>query len=342
MFFRKQQSKWTELPDFDDEFLTQTDDADNNVFLNSLETITPEELAPDAKSTEGNDRLFQLVRMLLIVLSIVIFVSCLWLLIDHQVQMSKTDDFYSDLSAQLFANEAELPGVGINRMVLPAQAPALPVFADAQVADDAALESIGLSTSQSYNLEFARMKALLVDLAAENPDTFGFIHIEGTNISYPIVQGTDNEHYLDYQSNGMPSVSGSIFADYRCNKNLLEDGNLILYGHNMTNGTMFNNVMNFFDEAVFYGTNIVIYTFDGIYTYEPFTIFRTNSRFPYFTTYFPEKQTMIDFCTLMQEQSTFNRGLTFTGDEKVLTLSTCTNIGDGRYALHARLIKVEN
>ena len=50
---------------------------------------------------------------------------------------------------------------------------------------------------------------------------------------------------------------------------------------------------------------------------------------------------MIDFCNQMQANSRHNRGLTFTGDERLLTLSTCTNIGDGRYALHARLIKVE-
>lgn len=330
------------LPELDDDSLPQSFDADNSVFLSSLETVTPEELAPEAAEREEgmSDRLYQLIRMILLAVCVGIFVFCIWLIIDHYAEMNRTDDFYSNLSAQLFADEAKLADIGINRMILPPQAPALPVFADAQAAE-AGDPVGGIIPTQSYNLKFERMKALLVDLAAENPDIFGFIHIEGTNISYPIVQGKDNDHYLDYQSNGMPSVSGSIFADYRCNRSLMDDGNLILYGHNMTNGTMFNNVMDFFNESVFYNTKIEIYTFDGLYTYEPFTIFRTNSRFPYFTTYFPEKQTMINFCEQMQAQSSINRGLTFTGDEKVLTLSTCTNIGDGRYALHARLVKVE-
>ncbi len=335
-------SRRDDLPELDDDFLPQSIDADNSVFLRSLETVTPEELAPDAQEKQQgmSDRLYQLIRMLLLVLCVGIFVFCIWLMVDHYSEMNRTNDFYNDLSSQLFADEAQLSDTGINRMMLPVQNLALPVFADAQAAEEGSHVS-GITPTQSYNLKFERMKALLTDLAAENPDTFGFIHIEGTNISYPIVQGKDNDHYLDYQSNGMPSVSGSIFADYRCNRSLMDDGNLILYGHNMTNGTMFNNVMNFFNESVFYNTKIEIYTFDGLYTYEPFAIFRTNSRFPYFTTYFPEKQTMIDFCELMQAQSAFNRGLNFTGDEKVLTLSTCTNIGDGRYALHARLVKVE-
>lgn len=335
-------SRRDDLPELDDNFLPESVDADNSVFLSSLESATPEEIAPDAAENGAGmgDRLYQLIRMLLLVLCVGIFAFCIWLMVDHYSEMNRTDDFYSNLSSQLFADEAQLADTGINRMMLPVQNAALPVFADAQAAEDGAHVS-GITPTQSYNLKFERMKAMLVDLAAENPDTFGFIHIEGTNISYPIVQGEDNDHYLDYQSNGMPSVSGSIFADYRCNRSLMDDGNLILYGHNMTNGTMFNNVMNFFNESVFYNTKIEIYTFDGLYTYEPFAIFRTNSRFPYFTTYFPEKQTMIDFCELMQAQSAIKRGLTFTGDEKVLTLSTCTNIGDGRYALHARLVKVE-
>ena len=175
---------------------------------------------------------------------------------------------------------------------------------------------------------------------ANNPQTVGYLKIEGTKIDTPVVQADNNKYYLNHDFYGKATSYGAVYASY---KNSFDpfDRNTLLYGHNMTNGTMFNNVTKFFESDVFYNTNIVIYTFDGIYTYEPFTIFSTNSRYPYFTTYFPEPQTMIDFCSQMQANSRHNRGLTFTGDERLLTLSTCTNIGDGRYALHARLIKVE-
>ena len=343
VFSKRSPEEADSLPEAEEEVLAETVDADNSVFLDSLEEITPEELAPDAALHRPSpwDRLYEGMRILLMSVCAVVFCYCIWMLIDNYVQSEATDNFYSDLAGRFFADEGELPSVGISRMTKPPAEATLPVFADAQLAEDTAMIS-GVATTKTYNLEFERMKALLSDLKAENPDIFGYIRIDGTNISYPLVQGEDDEYYLHHQSNGQPSVSGAIYADTRCNTSLLEDRNLILYGHNMTNGTMFNNVTNFFDENVFYNTKIVIYTFDGIYTYEPFTIFSTNSRFPYFTTYFPQPQTMIDFCNLMQSKSKYNRGLTFTGDERLLTLSTCTNIGDGRYALHARLVKVEN
>lgn len=323
----------------EDVFLDDAIDADNSIFLHSLEELTADDLAP-AKPLTLYDRIYNSIRTLLMIVCAVVFCVCLWMLVDTQMQSAATGDFYAELAGQIFADEADLPGTGISRMTRPGSDPTLPVFADAQLAEDTA-DLPGVTTTQTYNLELERMKAFLSDLRDENPDVFGYIRIDGTAISYPLVKGRDDEYYLHHQSNGQPSVSGAIYADTRCKTTLLEDRNLILYGHNMTNGTMFNNVTKFFDANVFYNTNIVVYTFDGIYTYEPFAIFSTNSRYPYFVTYFPETQTMIDFCNQMQANSRHNRGLTFTGDEQLLTLSTCTNIGDGRYALHARLIKVE-
>lgn len=341
MFFRKRQPSAADETEFEEDFLVQSIDADNNVFIQSLDEITPEEIAPDAPERKG-DVLFGMVRTLLIFVCMGVFVFCVWKAVDIQLQSRATDDFYSSLAEQIFADEASLPGSGISRMSQPLGALTLPIFADALKTDHTQSDLSGVAANKTYNMEFERMKAMLTDLAAQNPDIYGYIRIDGTNIAYPIVQYTDNEHYLHYQSNGMPSVSGSIYADVRCDRTLMNNVNVIFYGHNMTNGTMFNGVTKFFERDLFYNSKIVIYTFDGIYTYEPFAIFRTNSRFQYYTHYFADKQEIIDFCNLMQSQSAFNRGLTFTGDEKIITLSTCTNVGDGRYALHARLVKVEN
>ncbi len=332
------------LQEIEDVAPTHPTDEEENVFLASLETITPEEIAPDAEVTplSFSDRVYEAVRILLMVVCAGVFLFCAWTLIDEGRQNSASDAYYSDLADRIFADDAALPALGISRMMKPQGENVLPIYADALLADSE-YDAGSVAVNKSYNLEFERMKAVLADLREINPDVFGYIRIDGTSISYPLVKGEDNDHYLNYQINGQPSVSGSIYADYRCKTtNLLEDHNLILYGHNMTNGTMFNHVTRFYDASVFYNTQIVVYTFDGIYTYEPFNIFSTHSAFPYFTTYFPEKQDMIDFCQEMQSYSKHNRGLTFTGDEKLLTLSTCTNVGDGRYVLHARLIKVEN
>lgn len=75
-------------------------------------------------------------------------------------------------------------------------------------------------------------------LLAENPDTVAWIDFPGQDVSYPIVQSEDNSHYLEYSFEGIKSAYGAIFLDYR-NQGLMNDGNTVIYGHNMKNGSMF-------------------------------------------------------------------------------------------------------
>lgn len=76
-------------------------------------------------------------------------------------------------------------------------------------------------------------------LLAENPDTVAWIDFPGQDVSYPIVQSEDNSHYLEYSFEGIKSAYGAIFLDYR-NQGLMNDGNTVIYGHNMKNGSMFS------------------------------------------------------------------------------------------------------
>jgi sortase B len=109
-------------------------------------------------------------------------------------------------------------------------------------------------------------------LSSINPDTIGWIHIDGTNVDYPMVQGEDNEYYSHRDIEGNNSSLGTIYLD---SNNLdfsnptyaLDDLNFI-YGHHITNGRMFATISNykkqsFVDEYPF----IVIYTKDG-YAYK--------------------------------------------------------------------------
>ena len=87
-------------------------------------------------------------------------------------------------------------------------------------------------------------------LKKENPDTIGWIHIPDTKISYPIVQGTDNDFYLKHDFNGEASVAGSIYLDYESEGDF-EGRNNILYGHNMKNGSMFKDIVRYKDPSYF-------------------------------------------------------------------------------------------
>ncbi len=74
-----------------------------------------------------------------------------------------------------------------------------------------------------------------------NPDTVGYLKIDGTAIDYPVVKGSDNDYYLTHDFYGEQSKSGAVMMD--CNCKVTSDGNsgnLVLYGHNMAVGTFFS------------------------------------------------------------------------------------------------------
>ena len=76
-----------------------------------------------------------------------------------------------------------------------------------------------------------------------NDEAKGYIKLDGTRIQYPIVEHSDNEFYLKRGSDKLSNGAGSIFIDYRTAG--LDGKMCILYGHNMLDGSMFKEVMNF-------------------------------------------------------------------------------------------------
>ena len=77
----------------------------------------------------------------------------------------------------------------------------------------------------------------LSELFAMNDDFVGWLCIPDTDVNYPVMHTTDDpEWYLRRNFHGEYSESGVPFLDFRCS---LDSGNLIIYGHNMMNGTMF-------------------------------------------------------------------------------------------------------
>lgn len=104
-----------------------------------------------------------------------------------------------------------------------------------------------------------------------NPDVEGYIKVDGTHMAYPVMKSKENDKYLRRDFYGKRSISGCIYMDNAC-----YDGgtNLILYGHNMRNGTMFGEMKNYLDESFFNEHKKVLYiTEDKITEYEICAVF---------------------------------------------------------------------
>ncbi len=97
-------------------------------------------------------------------------------------------------------------------------------------------EPLSYPTEPPLAVDFESLKAI-------NPDVKGWLYIEALDISYPVVQGPDNDTYLHttYEGTSRTNFAGSIFLDYQ-NQDDFSDGNTIVYGHNMKNLSMFGKL----------------------------------------------------------------------------------------------------
>ena len=86
------------------------------------------------------------------------------------------------------------------------------------------------------------------ELTAQNDDIIGWIFIEGTDISYPLLCGRDNQQYLFQSYEKKYLTAGSIYIDYRCSRDF-SDSRTVVYGHNMHNGSMFGKMDKFTRES---------------------------------------------------------------------------------------------
>lgn len=88
------------------------------------------------------------------------------------------------------------------------------------------------------------------ELRKINSDVFGWITIFDTHIDYPLLQGYDNSKYVNTDAEGKFSLSGSIFLDYRNQKDF-SDFNNVIYGHHMDKNAMFGEIEKYADEKFF-------------------------------------------------------------------------------------------
>lgn len=101
-----------------------------------------------------------------------------------------------------------------------------------------------------YENDFENVKSSEEDVFENNLEVNSviyddYLYINNTDICYPLVQGDDNSYYLNHLPDGRKSASGSIFIDYQ--NDFPEDFNVIIYGHNMRNGTMFGKLWYYFN-----------------------------------------------------------------------------------------------
>ena len=323
----------------DDANKTDKTEADSakDVFNESLDLLSEENIPDNGRGTSKNRR-FDLLSAVSLVICISICAITTFMLVDNIYGKYKGEKLY-DSAADKFND------IGIGYSADPDKEIGVenlskdrkPVYT---LTMDQIIAGSITGVEQEYGEELAKMRASLTSLAQINPDIYGWIRAEGTTINYPIVRGEDNEYYLDHAYTGDNLPIGSIFADFRALDSVEDNRNTVLYGHNITTGSMFNNVQCFFEDEYFFEKKIYLYTLDGVFVYEPFSIYETSYDSGYVQMNFQSDEEYMSFLKQIEKSSQMpDKGYDITPETKILTLSTCTNGAmTARYAFHAILV----
>ena len=322
----------------------------SGVFLNSLDELTEGDIElNEAAERAAKISPAEIFRRIVYFGCLAVFIVSCGLLVQNLIAKQRGVEIYNQLEQEFFStgfsldlSDAFRPDEGeVKYLAAGAESPTLNDMTSILNGMEAQnSEETAVTEEKEYNEELEKMRAGLTSLARINPDIYGWITVEGTNINYPLVQGEDNDYYLNHAYTGEYLPIGSIFVDFRCEDSITRNFNTVIYGHNITSGTMFHDVTKFFKDDYFNGTYIYIYTLDGIYVYEPFSIYETRYDYNYFRTGFTSADDFISFAEELRDNSSKKKEITFDKNDRIITLSTCTNGAYyARYALHAVLVK---
>ena len=187
------------------------------------------------------------------------------------------------------------------------------------------------SNNKKYIVDFKKLKS-------ENSDVVAYIKVNNTNIEYPIVKTSNNNFYLNHSFDKSKNSRGWIFADYK-NKFDNTDKNIIIYGHNMRDESMFGSLKNILNEEWYNNAenkNITFLTEKENYIYKVFSIYKIESEDYYIKTNFKNDEDYEKFLNTIKNRSIKNFDINLNINDKIITLSTCANNNKYRIVLHAK------
>lgn len=198
-------------------------------------------------------------------------------------------------------------------------------------------KSIQMIQAQSGDEE----NAFLIDfesLKEMNSDIVGYLSIRNTDISYVVVKGRDNQYYLNHNFNKNYNIAGWIFADYK-NRFDGQDKNIVIYGHNMKDKSMFGTLKNVLTKEWLENQDnqkIAFVTPKQTEYYQIFSCYEIEAEDYYIQTEFASDSEYEEFLKTISSRSIYDFQIVVNHQDSIITLSTCTDDGQKRIVVHAK------
>ncbi len=178
------------------------------------------------------------------------------------------------------------------------------------------IEQLDEKDTGGITVDFAGLKK-------ENSDICAWLHIPSISVSYPVLQGENNNTYLRHLPDGTYNVGGSIFIDERC-KNDFTSPVTVVYGHYMNNGTMFGRLKKFLDNSFLKtNKNFKIYTPEKETDAKIICCFETKSSSEIYN--LPDENSINDYLNILSDESKTDLRSIDTANENIVILSTCSH-----------------
>jgi sortase B len=186
---------------------------------------------------------------------------------------------------------------------------------------------------------------------SQNPDLVGYVKIPNTLVSYPVVQKKSkdpnentNDYYLYRTFHQEQSKSGCIFMDFRCHfdevaehrRVVKNSDNIVIYGHNMNNQTMFGSLRNYINNPYYYMDHPVV-EFDSCYEsydYKIFAVFVVSGD-DFDSEYsfdcwndidFKDEDAFYEYVNNAKKRTMINTNVDVQYGDPILTLYTCNGL----------------
>lgn len=179
-------------------------------------------------------------------------------------------------------------------------------------------------------------------LFEQNNDLIGWIRVEDTGIDYPVMQTPSNpDYYLKHSFEKTWSDYGVPYADAACTVGV--SNNLIIYGHNMKNGTMFHDLVKYTDKGFYEDHPVIVFdTVDFPGQYQVIAAFRYNTNketFVYNEYTDMDEAEFAEYVENCRTRSIYDTGVTAEYGDQLITLSTCEyTYTNGRFVVVAKKI----
>lgn len=206
--------------------------------------------------------------------------------------------------------------------------------------DNAGVDKELLRYKPSLNSDGNEANPTLLELCAINQDVCAWLTIDGTNIDYPVVQGSTNMDYINKNIYGEFSLSGSVFLDSR-NSRDFSDFYSLIYAHHIEGNVMFGELPKFMEQDYFNEhENGMLFLPDCTYQIAFFACLCTDAynEKVFNPTIIIDKSLQYDLLSYLKQEACQYREIGVTDSDRIIGLSTCQEaITNGRVMLFGRL-----